>query len=809
MNWETAARQPAVVDALRAALGPGTDLDAELPKLMQQLAEAFSFDAVVFFDAADGHARTSVGLSPRGPSPRLPTDFVLWMARQSGVPQRLSVAQAALFVPGVEVSAGEVLAFELPDESRRGKPPGVLMVARRYGGISPPERDAMCAVALELGRALSRRSASPLAAPEDRIKLALLDAALDAIVVVDNLGTLQEFNPAAENLFGHRRADVLGQNMSDLLVPPRYRSAHMRGMERFRGTGYEHVVGRRLEVPALRADGSEFMAELSLVRVPGQEPAQFAAFLRDISDRKRAEAALRSEQARFSAVFEFAPDAVLILDVDGRILMANRSAEKTFGLPRAELTQLGIGDVVGDATSDSPGASGELLPPTTVVEESRTNMSSGTRPAHEARRKDGSRVPIEMNLSPIELDEGLRVVAVIRDVSARLKSQKDRARLEEQLRQAQKMQSLGTLAGGVAHYFNNVLAAILANVELLRDVVDPTPTVTEHLDMIAAASGRGRDLVKQILAFSRQTPSRRVVTSLVGVVEEVVQLLRATIPAGIELVLTTAPKVPNVQVDPTQIHQTFLNLATNAWHAIERPTGRITLDVDTLNLSPSEGSDLGIQPGRYARVRVSDTGVGMSEATVKRIFEPFFTTKTVGHGTGLGLAEAHGIVSEHGGGLTVSSQMGDGTTFTVLLPAVDAPLVTKDRAPSRPPMPRGAAHVLLIDDEEPLLRVGKRLLERQGYQVTGFSNPEQAVAAFQASPETFHILVTDQNMPRMTGVEVITALRATQPNLPVLLLSGNGYQIREDGKLARVHRLDKPFTGSTLAIAIATALEDG
>jgi CheY-like chemotaxis protein len=367
------------------------------------------------------------------------------------------------------------------------------------------------------------------------------------------------------------------------------------------------------------------------------------------------------------------------------------------------------------------------------------------------------------------------------------------------------MQSLGTLAGGVAHYFNNVLAATMANVELMRDMIPVVDPLRENLDMITAASVRGSELVKQVLSFSRQKPGSRAVIRLDQVVVEVVQLLRVTIPAGIQIIMRLSAGAPCVLADSTQIHQVLLNLVTNAWHAIEGPVGRITIGLETCVVKAQHDSGLAMLPGSYAQISVTDDGRGMSEATLVRIFDPFFTTKNIGEGTGLGLAEVHGIVADHGGVVDVKSTLGRGSSFTIYLPGTGQPLVVV--APETREVQSGSGRILLLDDEASLVRIGKVLLERLGYKVAGFVEPEAALAAFRSAPGEFDIIVTDQNMPRISGLEVARAMRKLRPELPIVLVSGNGLLIGSEDSIADpLYRLGKPYTRGALSAILRKAL---
>jgi two-component system cell cycle sensor histidine kinase/response regulator CckA len=371
--------------------------------------------------------------------------------------------------------------------------------------------------------------------------------------------------------------------------------------------------------------------------------------------------------------------------------------------------------------------------------------------------------------------------------------------LEAQLRQAQKMEAIGTLAGGIAHDFNNILGAILGNVELARMDVPPGQEARESLDEIAAAGRRGMSLVSQILTLGRQQETAKRVLRLGDVVDEAMALLRSTLSTNVALAATIDADTPNVSADPTQVHQIILNLVTNAWHALGKGAGRIELRVDGVSLE-GEG---GVPGARHARLRVTDDGAGIDAAILDRIFDPFFTTKAPGEGTGLGLSVVHGIVKDHGGTIRAESAVGRGTTFEILLPAVaaapDAPA-----AEEAPLLGGRGQRLLYLDDEEPLVRMTQRLLGRLGYRVAGFTRPDEAVEAVRRDPSAFDAVLTDYNMPGLTGLQVARLVASIRPDLPVFLTSGYlSDELREGAARVGVkHVIYKPNTIEEMCEAI-------
>lgn len=405
-----------------------------------------------------------------------------------------------------------------------------------------------------------------------------------------------------------------------------------------------------------------------------------------------------------------------------------------------------------------------------------------------------------------------RLVGASIDVTARRQA-------EEALRQSQRIEALGTLAGGIAHDFNNILLAIAGNTRLAMQELPSDHPVQGGLAEIAKATARASDLVNRILTFSRESEYRREIIQLQPAVAEAIELLRATLPAMIEIDFNLAEDLPPVRADATQIHQIMMNLVTNAVHAIgEEGAGRITVSLDEAHVTKeaARGGSMFAPPlkaGRYVRLSVSDTGSGMDRDTLDRVFDPFFTTKPMGRGTGLGLSVVDGIMRNHEGSVTVSSEPGEGTTFRLYFPVVDAPTATKGEslheATAVTQTEGPGRHVMYIDDEEALVYLMTRVLQRSGYRVTGFSEAEQALQALRERPQEFDAVVTDLSMPGMSGFHVARAIKKIRSDLPVVVTSG--YVRAEDRQVAKdvgVSELVlKPDTVEELAAVLKRILE--
>jgi PAS domain S-box-containing protein len=356
----------------------------------------------------------------------------------------------------------------------------------------------------------------------------------------------------------------------------------------------------------------------------------------------------------------------------------------------------------------------------------------------------------------------------------RRRAEEQRQVLEAQLRQAQKTQAIGTLATGIAHEFNNVLRAILANVELARMDIDARHPARESVEEIAKASRHAREIVQRILAFARpQAPARRRL-ALGEVAKEAVRLLGVTLPPGIELAFDFSPDTPEVLADETQMQQLLVNLCTNAWQAMSGRSGRILVRLAGVTLESAGLPAIpGLKPGRFARLSVSDSGTGINPEIRERIFDPFFSTKSVGEGTGLGLTVVHSIVQAHEGVIDVESQVGKGTTFHIYLPAAQAAAAQETAAEAPAPTTGAGRHVLFLDDNEALVSAMVRMLSRHGYRVSGHTVPEEALDAVRAAPREYDLFVSDAIMPRWSGLDVARELSKIQPDLPVAIFAGH------------------------------------
>jgi PAS domain S-box-containing protein len=649
-----------------------------------------------------------------------------------------------------------------------------------------------------------------LEAPGTEVRFeGFLEAAPDAIVGIDSGGRIALVNGQAERLFGYSRAELIGEPVQLLVTGDgcEFRPATWEGYL----TGPNpSPVRAGIELAGRRKDRSEFPAEIRLSAVDTPDGRLVAAAIRDVTDRKRAE-------AKFRGLLEAAPDAIVGVDSQGRISLVNAQTERLFGYSRQEL----VGQDMEILVPEGARALHRRHRTTYFADPVPRPMGAGMELA--ARRKDGSQFPAEISLAAIESEDGPLVAAAIRDVSERLaleaerervKAQAERERFERQLHQSQRLESLGQLAGGVAHDFNNLLA-VIANyasfvseeVAAERDEDGRWEAVRRDVAEIQKAAERATRLTRQLLAFGRREVVQPVVLSVNDVVRDIERLLQRTLGEHIELVTHLAPDLSMVLVDRGQLEQVLLNLAINARDAM-LGGGKLSLTTENMVVDAEYASTRPEVPaGPYVRLRVGDSGGGMSREVLERAFEPFFTTKLKGEGSGLGLATVYGIVKQAGGDAEIYSEIGIGTTISILLP------VTSDDAPPPPDRPSpartGGETILVVEDEEAIREVTRRILARNGYHVIVASSADQALALAREHKGTIDLLISDVVMPHMLGKDVAEQVVAIRPTVRVLYMSGYAEPILTSRGTIEpgVTLIEKPFSGPVLLEKVREVLD--
>jgi PAS domain S-box-containing protein len=576
----------------------------------------------------------------------------------------------------------------------------------------------------------------------------------------DSEGAYLECNrPFAEQIMGLPKEKILGHTLDELecALPNDLRTFWQDKETQLVSAGGGSQA-YETQVPSADGERRPFLMHMqSFTDLQSGEPA-IMGLMTDLSEQKRAEA----ESARLIAAIEHAAEAVVITDTAGTIQYVNPAFTVITGHSRAEA-------VGANPRILKSGRQDESFYQKMWGELSEGRVWSGRLVN---RRKNGTFYDEEMTVSPVPDPDGspTHFVAIKRDIT-------EQEALTARLRQAQKMEAIGTLAGGIAHDFNNILAGIFGYSELGLEEVDPSTRLHADLRHIHDAARRAKELVYQILAFSRQVEGERHPLRLESVVKECLKLLRPSMPSNIEILVNLAPDCPRVVADATQMHQIIMNLCTNAYHAMREKGGTLTVGLHPFVVSGADMHDR-----LEMCLTVSDTGRGMPPEILDRIFEPYFTTKAPGEGTGLGLATVHGIVASHNGAVTVCSDPDLGSTFSVYLPAAPADLPEK-RAAEEPPVRGGDERILVVDDEEPLAMLQERVLSRLGYKVTAMKSSLDALAAFKASPNDFDLVLTDQTMPGMTGYQLGQQMLAIRPGIPIILTTGYGDSAHRDAVL--------------------------
>jgi hypothetical protein len=636
----------------------------------------------------------------------------------------------------------------------------------------------------------------------------LLETLPDAIVAVDHDGTIVQVNSQAQDLFGYDRHELIGQKV-EILVPESYRHQHHSHRENFAEAPKTRRMGGDLDLYGRRRNGSEFPVEISLSPVSTEQGAFVLSAIRDISDRKRIEEELRraneelhrrsAEQlgeyrSRLASIIDSSEDAILSKDLNGIITSWNRGAEHMYGYGPEEV----IGKHISLLTpSDRPDEISEILQK--VAKGESTEHYESVRVT-----KDGRHLNVSVSVSPLRdaLDGIVGASAIVRDITAQ-------KRTEGQIRQSQKMEAIGRLAGGVAHDFNNILGIINACTEFLRDRIDPAAEPFLYVDNIKKATERGASLTKQLLAFSRTSAIQPRVLDLNERLRDISKLLRPLLGDDVEILIVPKSSSAIVEADPGQLDQIVVNLAVNARDAMPRG-GKFILETGAVSFDETFAHRHQAMPaGKYVLLTVSDTGSGMDEATVSRIFEPFFTTKETGKGNGLGLATVYGIVKQSAGHILVYSEPGHGTTFKIYLPSADHKIgVGSNAEPETVSPKRQGTTILLVEDDDIMRSLTRQLLQEHGYTVFEANDGKSALEWVESHPSPIDLLLTDVVMRRMSGPELVERLRTSHPTLKVVYMSGyTGELIAEREVLKRgITLLEKPFTRTALLNTIHTTL---
>ena len=520
--------------------------------------------------------------------------------------------------------------------------------------------------------------------------------------------------------------------------------------------------------------------------------------IRDITKQKQAEENLQKSEEKFRLIFDYAPLGILHFNNNGIITACNDNFVNIIGSSKETLIGLNMFDL---HDKNIVQALENALKGQTVTFDGEYSSMTAIKVT-----------PIRLIFGPVFSREKTVQggIGIIEDISEQIQAESEREKLKIQLQQAQKMESIGTLAGGIAHDFNNILFPILGHTELLlKDIPESSP-LRDSLDKIYTSTLRAKDLVKQILTFSRRGSSEFEPLEIQIVIKEALKLIRSTIPATIDIKQDIRDGIGVINADPTQIHQIVMNLSTNAYHAMEKTGGELNVGLNGIELGDNNILRNGMAPGLYACLTIADTGIGMDEDLIKKIFDPFFTTKEHGKGTGIGLSVVHGIVLNMNGAIEVNSEPGKGTEFIIYLPMVKKSLKKQEPIQVKRSVQKGNERIFLVDDEEEIIVMVKKMLEHFGYQVTSFTDSAKALETFCNDPEKFDMIITDMAMPNISGDKLSAEVKKIRPDIPVLLCTGYSETMSEENAetLGINGFLLKPIVMNDLFQKIREVLDD-
>ena len=699
--------------------------------------------------------------------------------------------QPALFELHKRAIAGENVQFEAPATTPDGRTADVEVRGVPMLHQGKPH-------VLYVGRDITQRKAqeAKLRTSEAQYR-SIFDATTDALVLRDAEFRIVDVNPAYEALSGNRRGEVLGKQaltMRDPAKNPDRREVHQRALKG------EHV---HIETDAVRKDGSRFLLEVYAVPMSYSGRPHVLYIGRDITERKEQEERLRGSEEQYRAIFNAIDEALVLRDADFRIVDVNRAYETMSGNRR--------GDVVGELglTFSDPERREER-----IALHQRALAGEQVQFEVEGRARDGRQFVVEVRLVPIQYRGRPHVLQIGQEVTERLNADAERAQLEAQLRQAQKMEAIGQLTGGIAHDFNNILQGILGNLTLAseRQAELGDARLRKYLERAQHSAQRARELIAQMLTFSRGQRGARRAVAMPDLVRDACKLLRSTLPSTIDLRLNLDDAMPPLELDPVQVEQVLLNLCINARDAM-KGTGAIRIGLKApAHVRAVCASCRQKVDGRFVELYVRDTGPGIPAKVMERMFEPFFSTKEVGRGTGMGLSLAHGIVHEHGGHILVDCIENERTKFRVLLPAPEGvsaepePEGLATLPPARRPKLKG--RVLVVDDEQAIREFMADLLGGWGLEVATLPDGAVARDAIAQEPARYDLVITDQTMPQLTGLGLAREVARLRPGLPVVLYTGyaedlSPQQLAEAG-VARLLR--KPIEPSQFFPVLAALL---
>jgi PAS domain S-box-containing protein len=636
---------------------------------------------------------------------------------------------------------------------------------------------------------------------EERYRL-MTENVADVLWTMDMNLNFTYISPSIENLRGYTVDEAMVQALKDTMLPDslvvvmELVGQKLVLIESGDDEGWSPVI---FEAEQYCKDGTTIWSQNNARFLPGpdEKPVSILGVSRDITERKQAEVALRQSEEKYRTMIERSNDMIWTIDTSGSFTFFNKQTE--------EVTGLKLKDWIGK--SFVPLILEEDLP---MIMDIFKNVLEGKSDKYEFRfrKQENEILTIIVSTAPLWIDGKVSgVVSFGRDITGKKLAEEEKANLETQLQQSQKMESIGTLAGGIAHDFNNILFPMFGYLEMmLEDMPEDNPHRGKIAKVFKGAL-RARDLVRQILTFSRQAEHETKPLKVQHVLKEVLKLIRSTLPTTIGIHQDISNECDSIMADPTQIHQIAMNLMTNAYHAMENTGGTLKVSLKEVELAIEDITGTAMNPGPHVCLTVADTGPGMDNVTVDRIFDPYFTTKEEGKGTGLGLAVVHGIVKSYGGHINVKSEPGMGTEFKVYLPLI-RPQGTVQKTITDLPIQKGTERILLVDDQDEIVQLSGKMLERLGYNVTTRTSSVEALEAFRTQPDKFDLVITDMTMPNMTGDKLAGELIKIRSDIPIVLCTGFSEGMSEEraASLGIKGFLMKPVVMKELSSEIRKAL---
>jgi PAS domain S-box-containing protein len=618
------------------------------------------------------------------------------------------------------------------------------------------------------------------------------------MIFINKKGRIVYVNKKCEEIMGYTREEFLSPDFDFMSL------VATESLELVKANFERHLSGKELEpydYTLVDKNGAKLDAIITTKLIYYEGEPALLGIVTDVSQLKRVERELRKSEEKFRQAFQNSPIGMALCNMDGSFVQMNSAYIRMTGYSKSELEKLTFRDLT------HPEDLAKQMP---YYEQCLRGEIDSYQLDKRYVKKNGEIIWVNMIVAVTKDETGTPLHALImaEDITEVKMAEENRQNLEAQLRQAQKMEAIGTLAGGIAHDFNNILGAIIGYSEMAIYDTEEGSMVRHNMEQVLKAGHRAKDLVKQILAFSRKSEQDKKIILITPIIKEVLKLLRASLPTTIEIRQHIEPNLGAIFADPTQIHQVIMNLGTNSAHAMENSGGLLEVKLLNEDVDSENASKYGdMEPGRYVGLVVNDTGHGMDSATLERIFDPYFTTKTKEKGTGMGLAVVHGIVKGHNGGIKVTSKPGKGTSIEILFPRTASEM--QFDTVQLQALPTGGECILYIDDEQTLIDLGENMLAKLGYDVVTRTSPIEAIEAFRANPDKFDLVISDMTMPNMTGDILAKEIMKIRSDIPVIICTGFSEQISPE-KVEAIGIsgfLMKPLTIHELARTVRKVLD--